>query len=129
MTEQPQPRVLTPKQQRSVELMAEVKFAIRMMLQKYATEAFEISNGQQDASLPVVAVIQMGLAQAATEYLITAGHGQSEAVQLMTSYTERAMHTWLQTLFKQHSQTTAPPPATKKQRRKRNGRSVQGTGH
>ncbi len=126
MNEAPPPRTLSAEQQRSVELMAEVKFAVRMMLQKYATESAEIFKHSQDTSVPVIAVVQMALAQAATEYLITGGKTMDDAVRSMTATTERAMQHWLQTLFKQHSQTTAdaaPAPKAKKQRA-RNGRSV-----
>jgi ferredoxin-NADP reductase len=130
MTEAPPLRTLSAEQQRSVELMAEVKFAVRMLLQKYATESAEIFKHSQDTAVPVIAVVQMALAQAATEYLITSGRAMDDAVRAMSSTTEQAMHKWMQTLFKQHSQTTAdaaPAPKAKKQRA-RNGRSVQNSG-
>lgn len=123
-TPAPEPRQLTPKQQRSIELMAEVKFAVRMLLQKYATESFEISSGQQDPALPVISVVQMALAQAAVEYLCTAGRTPAEGVQQMTMMTEKAMHAWLNTLFRGHSATapqagTVPvKPASKGKRRR-----------
>lgn len=78
-----------------------IKQEIRTIIDKHADEASQLAVKSDDPHVPIVGWMQMALANAATEYLITCGCQPIEAVQLMVDTTGKSMNGWMDALNSQ----------------------------
>ena len=92
MTEEERNRVL--------EISKEIKQAIRNTIDKYATEISIINTTNNDPHTPIIGVVQMALAQAATEYMVTNGASAVEAVDAACQTMNNSMQQWVKVIFK-----------------------------
>ena len=81
--------------------LQDIKDEVRAVIEKHGTEASQLAPNQSDPHTPIISIMQMALAQAATEYLLVCGCPLPQAVQLTTDKTSEAMQQWLKTLFRQ----------------------------
>jgi hypothetical protein len=107
------------------EAIKPMKDDVRALIDKYASMAAELSPNSTDPHSPVLAFMQMALAQAAVEYMLVCGCTLPEAVQATVTVTGRSMEAWVRTLMRGSTPDVQPVqklddlPSQKKRRRQR----------
>ena len=82
-------------------MMARMKIDLRKVIEAYATEASELSVNSPDPHTPIIGCMQMALANAASEYLISScGTTPIEGFQLVVNTSGQAMRKWVEAAAK-----------------------------
>jgi hypothetical protein len=80
------------------EFLNVLKIDMRAMIEKHANEAAALSVNSTDPHLPIIACVQMALATAGLQYLLTCGVEPSEGLSGIIDSCNKAMQAWLQAL-------------------------------
>jgi len=86
-------------------LVSELKQDLTPMFKKYGNKFLQIARNKNDPYTPIVAVLQLGLAQCSAEYLANEGIRADIAVQMVINATGTAMANWVQSIIKQEQRT------------------------
>ena len=85
---------------RAIEITKEIKTVMRTILDKYASEVSAINQNNDDPHSPIIGCLQMTMAQASTEYMITCGATPNEAVQATVNNMNLAMQHWVASILR-----------------------------
>lgn len=83
-----------------IEQLKGCKDDLRIIVEKYATQTSLLAVNSSDPHLPVVSLMQMALAQACVEYLITSGMDVTTAVNATIQATGKSMEAWVSQIAK-----------------------------
>ena len=85
------------------DVMKRMKDDLRALINQYAEEANSLaSESSVDPHAPVVAAMQIALANAAVDYMLLCGATPPEALQNVTNVTGMAMKQWIDTIVRLH---------------------------
>jgi hypothetical protein len=84
---------------KAIDLLKRIKADARAILDKYSTEASALATKSEDPHLPVVAAVQVALANAATDYMVTCGAKPQDAIGGVINTTGLAMQQWISALM------------------------------
>jgi hypothetical protein len=88
--------------EKAKDMMKRMKGDVREVINNYATETNTLANKGADPHTPVIAAMQMALANAAVDYLVLCGMTPPEALQTACNVTGIAMQQWLDTVLRLH---------------------------
>ena len=84
------------------DLSERMKLDVRSVIEKYANESAQIWATSPDPHIPVIAFMQMALANAGADYLIFSGAQPQEGFEQVVNITGQAMERWVKAVLKQH---------------------------
>lgn len=91
--------------EKAAEFLGGLKKDVRGLIEGNSNEATRLSVNSEDPHIPIIGCMQMALASAAFEYLITCGVKPEEALAKTVDMTGGAMEIWLGKFLKGNTTT------------------------
>lgn len=94
----------------AAEFMKKLKPLVRQLIEDNAQEATEVAVNSPNPHGPIIGCMQLALAQAATEYLLTTGIPINAAAQATCELINSAMMAWVNSMRPKGATPPAPKP-------------------